>query len=70
MSGAAHAQVDALKACAVAALWDTARFDTLEISHVLDLPEATVVRVLDLRRAANTAGGGGAGHKPKLEIVP
>lgn len=50
-----------LKAIAAVALWQTRRFDTLDIAHVLDAPEPEVVKVLDEARRAQ--------HGPDLFVV-
>ena len=45
--------MSALKAVAVVALWQTGKFDTLDIAHALGVTEAEVVSVLDVWREAN-----------------
>lgn len=44
--------VTILKAVAAVALWKTARFDTLEIAHCLDMTEADVVAAIHVARQA------------------
>ncbi len=42
--------VPEIKAIAAWALWETKRFDTLEIAEALSLPESQVALLLDLFR--------------------
>lgn len=44
-----------LKALAAIALWDSGRFDTSEIAHCLNAPEADVARILHLAREERRA---------------
>lgn len=39
-----------LQAAAVLVLWRSSRFDTLDISHALNVPEADVCRVIHAAR--------------------
>lgn len=45
-SPARRPRVSVLKAVASVALWDSGKFDTVEIAHVLDMKEALVADVL------------------------
>jgi len=46
-----------LKALAAVALWDSGKFDTADIAHVMELDEADVVSVLHVLREERRARG-------------
>ena len=44
-----------LKGVAAVALWDSGKFETSEIAHILDMPESSVADVLHYTREARRA---------------